>query len=394
VEDKIRRLSGRRDGLLNRTETLDALRYIIPEYAKEDETKIFDELDTDHDERISVDDLMKHFEKKKRGQRAPPPPPKKSARGRGRSLLGSVMQLLAFSVVVGSLAVASIAVASPTQAAFLAAAASVLGALACCGRSWSVAAFAVLACVAAHVLDPIMQERLSPLLEAADIGIDVQWKADGQAALPAQPQMAWVQAGQFKYLRDWDRNGILYYLGTHQGQTAWENPADKGLVEVTLSSIAEDNDPEHCRASNAVAWASDERAPPHVRTRSEHNPWVAFDFGPSWRVSPTHYTLRHGGAGRGELPLRNWVIEGLEEGRENLGFQVLREHTGDKGLQGRHASASWPIPERAEGAAPRAFRVLRVRDTSPGKSVLHAGGFEVYGTLLRRAKAEPAAAAR
>jgi len=148
-------------------------------------------------------------------------------------------------------------------------------------------------------------------------------------------------------------------------------------VQVNLSSVAFWQR-QHCAVS---------RKPCALRTQLEHGPWVAVDLGPSGkRILPDHYTLRHGGAGASQPSLRNWVLEGLEEGLEHQGYQVLRRHVNDTSLQGDFASASWAVPagEAARRRGSAGFRVLRVRDTSPGKSVLHIGGFEVYGTLMVR----------
>src|SRR5690606_26426852 len=42
---------------------------------------------------------------------------------------------------------------------------------------------------------------------------------------------------KFVYKEDFDKFGIMYYLGTQYNSTAWSNPAELGLVSVYASSL-------------------------------------------------------------------------------------------------------------------------------------------------------------
>lgn len=81
----------------------------------------------------------------------------------------------------------------------------------------------------------------------------------------------------------YDRNGILYYIGTRGYTQEWANPCDIGEVEVTCASLMDDSQP-----IRAVVGRSAVRCV----SKAEENQWVCVDF-KSRRVRPTHYTLRH-----------------------------------------------------------------------------------------------------
>jgi hypothetical protein len=60
-----------------------------------------------------------------------------------------------------------------------------------------------------------------------------------------------------EYEYDGDPNGALHFLGTLAETQPWRNPADRGLVHVTASSIADDAAPITAIVGRkAVRWAS------------------------------------------------------------------------------------------------------------------------------------------
>jgi hypothetical protein len=91
---------------------------------------------------------------------------------------------------------------------------------------------------------------------------------------------------------------------------------------VALSSVAHKLG-MHCVA----ARGSRGRDPCRLRTKRERGPWAAVDLGPAGRrVLPDHYTLRHGGVGSDEPPLRNWVLEvGARAGWRGGGLRLVGE---------------------------------------------------------------------
>jgi hypothetical protein len=74
-----------------------------------------------------------------------------------------------------------------------------------------------------------------------------------------------------------------------------------------------------------------------LRSKQRRNPWIAIDFGPSRRLLPKHYTIRHGGHGN-EDPLRNWELQGSDDGET---WETIRVHINDESLKGEYGTASW-----------------------------------------------------
>ena len=88
----------------------------------------------------------------------------------------------------------------------------------------------------------------------------------------------------FTYNHDFDKNGILYYIGTDGLTTSWANPAEKKEVFVVRSSNGSGAD-QNFVGREAIYTSTDYREP---------NQWFRVDFGQFRRIYPTRYTLRHG----------------------------------------------------------------------------------------------------
>ena len=199
-------------------------------------------------------------------------------------------------------------------------------------------------------------------------------------------------AGQdFVYSSDFDKNGIVYYLGTvgHNPDAAdtsasstsslsWVNPATLSppLIKVTSSG-------RHTTYSEVLHLS---RTPVVALTSASQGSWICFDF-MQRAILPTYYTLRH--YTQASYALRNWVLEGSRDGEEWL---LLRAHVNDTALAARDATSSWKIDlgqlhdkKRDETGLMEPFRKLRIRMTGPNSSNswhLVCSGFEVYGKML------------
>jgi len=167
---------------------------------------------------------------------------------------------------------------------------------------------------------------------------------------------------EFRYVSDFDTNGLLYYLGTGGGQTAWANPARTSppIVTCTTSGL-HDGSPENIC----------DRSPATTRTSSGVGAWHKIDLG-AHSILPTHYTLRHGYDNK-NYSLRNWQLQGSTDGTT---WMPLRTHVDDMSLNAAWATASWPIA--AVTVAYRYFRILAIGPGShPNRHALC--GFELYG---------------
>jgi len=169
---------------------------------------------------------------------------------------------------------------------------------------------------------------------------------------------------------DFDENGILDFLATNGGTTAYVNPHTSGRVIVTASSI-------HRGHGTAEGFIG--RSPPTTMngfncTNSAADSWVAIQL--PLPVILTMYTLRNGFPHMASV-LRNWNFEGSNDG---VTWVVLRTHVNDASLAAQaHSTASWDVDSGG-----RAFSRYRIHSTGPhshGNHHLAMGGLELYGSV-------------
>ena len=89
----------------------------------------------------------------------------------------------------------------------------------------------------------------------------------------------------FQFHRDFDQQGILFYIGTNSGTEPWKNPALTGRVKVTASSMEK----------GQASYITDYKEPHECWTKDIPASWFQLDLGPNRRVLPNYYTIRHGG---------------------------------------------------------------------------------------------------
>jgi E3 ubiquitin-protein ligase HECTD1 len=168
---------------------------------------------------------------------------------------------------------------------------------------------------------------------------------------------------------DFDENGILNFLATNGGTTAYVNPHTSGRVIVTASSLHRDS----------VAQGFIGRSPPTTYsgynvTNNGAGSWVAIQL--PLPVILTMYTLRHGRPQPG-YELRNWNFEGSNDG---VAWVVLRTHANDASLAAlAHSTASWDVD--SGGRAYSRYRIHSTGTDSSGYHFLAMGGLELYGTV-------------
>eukprot|EP00118_Oscarella_pearsei_P000810 m.5859 g.5859 ORF g.5859 m.5859 type:complete len:201 (+) comp14307_c0_seq1:270-872(+) len=173
--------------------------------------------------------------------------------------------------------------------------------------------------------------------------------------------------GTFAYSKDFDKNGIVYYLGKN-GRPAFQNPAETLQLMVTQS---EQGDGEGIGCLEDVTG----RKNAVFRTRNGPKSWMCFDFGIERAVAPKYYTLRHGGGDK-SFALLHWRFEGSDDGER---WTTLDTRFNDDQLHRRFGCGSWPVVGQA--TAVRFLRVVQTGPNASGSFQLSLGGFEVYGTL-------------
>jgi HECT-domain (ubiquitin-transferase)/Regulator of chromosome condensation (RCC1) repeat/SPRY domain/Kelch motif len=163
-----------------------------------------------------------------------------------------------------------------------------------------------------------------------------------------------------------DTNGILYFIGTRNGQADWKNPVQENLVKVQMSSVNNTSQPPYAIVGRETV---------RCVTKDLPDQWFIVDL-MDREVLPTHYMLRHYKSYDTEA-LRDWRFEGSDDGES---WTVLREHSGDSSLNQKGKAHIFELPPQT-----RAFTMFRVYQTGPNSNshgYLACSGFELYGKLV------------
>ena len=153
----------------------------------------------------------------------------------------------------------------------------------------------------------------------------------------------------FYYTKDFDENGIVYFLGTDWRTAPWRNPCDLGLVSVTSSRLSNDSTPASAICGREIV---------RCVCLAEKNNWFMIDFRNLY-VRPTHYSLKHYNTWDTEC-LRNWYLEGTNDLRK---FKILREHKKDKSINGKGGTATFTLDTQG-----KRYRAFRIRQFGPNSN--------------------------
>lgn len=170
----------------------------------------------------------------------------------------------------------------------------------------------------------------------------------------------------FKFVSNFDENGVLWWLGSKQGTSAWKNPMELGLVEVTVAKSKADSAPISAVVGREVVRCLCHDMP---------NGWFVIDL-KEIRVRPSAYMLRHYSSWDTEA-LRNWNFEGSPDG--GLTWILLRAHTNDTTLEQKGQAYTWPLSGVTQWFSQ--FRVYMTGPNSNDHNYLCLSGFELYGEV-------------
>lgn len=247
--------------------------------------------------------------------------------------------------------------------------------------------------------------------------------ADAVGANVAAPN---GQVVQCTYERDWDSNGVLYFLGRMAAQSAaaqgllapgqsveWCNPGMAGMVRV------------HCGERGYVGYTMEQddiTYPREIAIDRQQvegatlfmDGWMAVELGPNFQLRPTAYTMRNGGATVAAC-MTGWLLEGAQsiegpwhtldikgcvenkipmEQHQCLAFlepaietpwDEWPHHTVTfpivEGQKVEIAGESFPTPGH-NNCGFRVFRVRLLQNRMPDSTNLYLQGFELYGDLF------------
>ncbi|KAL9649447.1 hypothetical protein ABK040_000686 [Willaertia magna] len=170
----------------------------------------------------------------------------------------------------------------------------------------------------------------------------------------------------FTYEKDFDTNGILYWLGTSFGSETYINPIERKLV--TLTSTA------NCEVGKLQDLISYE--PCKCNLVSKVNTTITLCF-ETIMIMPTKYSLRHTLSRDGEA-LRNWILSGSND---NINYIDLLVHTNDNSITLKGQTASWDID--SNNIYFKYFRIIQNGNNSSNNNYFSLAGMEIYG-LVRR----------
>nr|XP_020429188.1 hypothetical protein PPL_09812 [Heterostelium album PN500]EFA77059.1 hypothetical protein PPL_09812 [Heterostelium album PN500] len=166
-----------------------------------------------------------------------------------------------------------------------------------------------------------------------------------------------------------EMKGVFYYIGTNGLKDEWSNPANRGRVRVTFSSIEKGNVTDVVGRQPTECWTMDVPAS-----------WIAINLGSSRTLVPTFYTLRHGGNSKADC-LRNWTLQGSMDSKN---WTILSRHSNDSSLNGNYSTWTCPIENCTQ--AYRHFRILQTGRNSTNHNFLSLSGIEFYGDLYETRK--------
>ena len=181
--------------------------------------------------------------------------------------------------------------------------------------TWPVEGGAFYRCFRIKMTNPNSNDHWYCALSSIELYGDLRLPAAEHAELYSIPMPRSNAPNEFVYESDFDTNGVFYNLGTQRGQTTWTNPAKRGLVRVTSSSILEQG-----AALDAIVGRSVVRCV----TKNIPNSWIAVEI-EGQKIAPTKYTLRHYSSWDTEA-LRCWIFEASNDG---ISWHTLRTHDKD-----------------------------------------------------------------
>ncbi|OHT10070.1 F5/8 type C domain containing protein [Tritrichomonas foetus] len=110
-------------------------------------------------------------------------------------------------------------------------------------------------------------------------------------------------------------------------------------------------------------------------TKDEPNAWLCFDFG-AQKVSLTDYTIKSAPYGPGACHMKNWVIEGSDDGKK---WEVIDKRVNEMSLNAASVMKSFHVHRFPE------YRFIRLRiigEDHHGKHYLQLAMIELFGELF------------
>jgi len=196
-----------------------------------------------------------------------------------------------------------------------------------------------------------------------------------------------------KYQTDFDKNGILYFLGTDHNTAKYMHPQERNMVECTPVKIYSGNILQSfCHDTTYLFKGTHDNIVQNWHYTDEGSLLDLFrkDLCMYIRflrhsVLPIKYTIRHGYPGGHAL--RSWNLEAtndkIEDAITNKTWVILDERNEDLSISPTHLSNSATFDIQYPDS--KCYNTFRIKLTGPNSSQSHylmMAGFEMYGTLF------------
>lgn len=164
------------------------------------------------------------------------------------------------------------------------------------------------------------------------------------------------------YVSDGDVNGLLYWLGTNEGVSAWVNPQSNSKIVVTSTTLS----------FGSMLNISD-RTTTRIGTDNATNAFVQIEIVGAKKLNCNFYSIRTQISNSEHL--RSWRLEGSND---NLSWVVLDTQTNNTTLNSESAWVSLPATSTTHY---KYFKVIQTALNSTGFSSLWLGELELYGNF-------------
>lgn len=179
---------------------------------------------------------------------------------------------------------------------------------------------------------------------------------------------------KFTYASDFDKNGILYYLGTQGGfSDTWENPYKKGVVNISYTG--EFGSPGIMKTENLIT----REVIDSTFFGGSKPQTLALDFGNNL-ISLDQYTIRHGYKYANSF-IYKWIVSGSTDG---INWVTLDSRT-DSGFTKGYDTKTYDVANKPDTK----FRFISITQSGDyympegkeGAPFLCINGLEFYGTM-------------
>ena len=193
------------------------------------------------------------------------------------------------------------------------------------------------------------------------------------------PQNTLMSNQTFVYGSDFDDAGLLYFLGTNGGSSAWQNPAKIGLVKVSSAAGS--------AVGNFKLDVTDRHNKDCSTGTKRKDTELTVELPEPFELS--HYTIKHGyssASPSGTGSLRNWELQGSNDGKA---FATIMAHVDDTSLDKGFATHTWEVDTKGER-----FKFFRIQMTGPNSGsdkeyYITVCGLEFYGSAVRAQVSRP-----